>query len=80
MIHEIKLPAMSEDNETKATVSFWYAQVGQSVKKDEDVVELLTDKAAFNVGAPADGVLKEIRFEEGSQCSAGEVLAIIESD
>ena len=78
MLHEVKLPKMSEEGEIIATVSFWYANPGDEVKKDEDIVELLTDKAAFNISATADGVLKEVKVNEGDKCKAGDVLAVIE--
>lgn len=80
MIYEVKLPEMSENNDTKATISFWYVKPGQKVEKDEDIVELLTDKAAFNVSAETGGVVKELRYKEGDKCVAGDVLAVIESE
>ena len=74
---EVKLPELGEKIE-KAVVSFWYFKVGDRVKKDDDLVELATDKATFNVPSNANGVLKEIRVSEGSEAKIGEVLAVIE--
>ena len=74
---EVRLPELGEEIE-KAVVSFWYFKVGDRVKQDDDLVELATDKATFNVPAAASGTLKEIRVSEGSEAKIGEVLAVIE--
>ena len=63
----------------KATVACWHVVVGHEVKKDDDLVELVTDKATFNVPAEVSGIVKEIRVEEGQEAKLGEVLAVIES-
>ena len=52
--------------------------VGDKVTKDDDIVELVTDKATFLVPSGALGTLKEIRFHEGQEVEIGEVLAVIE--
>jgi len=76
-MEEVRLPELGEEIE-KAVVSFWYFKAGDRVKKDDDLVELATDKATFNVPAPIEGVLKEIRAKEGSEVKIGEILAVIE--
>lgn len=73
---EAKLPHLGEGIE-KASVSYWYKSVGDSVKKGEDLVELVTDKATFNMPSPASGVLKEILAQEGDDVKVDQVLARI---
>ena len=74
---KVTLPELGEGI-TKATVSYWYFQAGQAVKKDEDLVELTTDKATFNLPSPATGKLSEVFSPEGQSVDVGAVLATIE--
>lgn len=74
---EVKLPPIAEGVD-KANVSYWHHAAGDSVKEGEDLVELVTDKATFNLPAPASGVLKEIAACEGDVVKVGQVLAKIE--
>jgi 2-oxoglutarate dehydrogenase E2 component (dihydrolipoamide succinyltransferase) len=74
---KIILPELGQGIE-KATVSFWFFKEGDKISEKEDLVELTTDKAAFNLPCPFPGVLKEIIFHEGDTVNVGEVLAIIE--
>ena len=76
-MNEIYLPELGEDIE-KATIACWHKKVGERVKVDDDVVEVVTDKATFNVSAGGKGILKEIRFKEGEVAKIGDVLAVIE--
>ena len=73
---EVKLPPLAE-GVTKANVSYWHKSAGDAVKEGEDLVELVTDKATFNMPAPASGVLKEVLVSEGDEVSVGQVLAKI---
>ncbi len=73
----VELPSLGENAE-KATVTFWFFKQGDTVSKDADLVELTTDKAAFNLPSPAGGVLKQIVAAEGSEVKPGDVLAVIE--
>ncbi|MGA2775111.1 MAG: lipoyl domain-containing protein [Candidatus Omnitrophota bacterium] len=74
---KVVLPELG-DNITKATVSYWYFQAGQKVGEKEDLVELTTDKATFNLPSPAAGILKQIFIQEGDTANIGDVLAEIE--
>ena len=76
---KVYLPDLGE-NITKATVSYWYAEEGASVVEGNDLVEIATDKATFNVPAPCSGTLVEITAHEGDTIEVGAVLAIIEED
>lgn len=73
---EVKLPPLAEGVD-KANVSYWLKSVGDGVKEGEDLVELVTDKAAFNMPSPVSGVLKELLASEGDQVSVGQVIARI---
>ena len=74
---EVKLPPIAEGVD-KANVSYWHRAVGDSVKEGEDLVELVTDKATFNLPAPVSGTVKEISVNEGDEAKVGQVLAKIE--
>jgi len=75
---DVKMPDMGEDAGDEASVSFWYFDEGESVEEGEDLVELITDKATFNVPAPAGGKLAEILVGEGDVVKVGEVICRIE--
>lgn len=73
---EVKVPALPE-SVADATIATWYKKVGDSVKRDDNLVDLETDKVVLEVPAPADGVIAEIRFEKGSVVTSGQILAIV---
>lgn len=70
---DIKVPGLPE-SVADATVAQWYKQPGEAVKRDENLVDLETDKVMLEVSAPADGVLAEVIKGEGDVVTAGEVL------
>lgn len=73
---EIKLPPLAEGVD-KASISYWYKQPGDTVKEGEDLVELVTDKATFNMPSPSSGTIKELFVSEGSSAKVGQVIATI---
>ncbi len=73
---KVILPELGEGIE-EAVVSFWHFAEGDSVNKGDDLVELATDKATFNVPAPESGVIKNIFRGEGDKVKVGEPLAEI---
>lgn len=77
---EVKLPDLGEDAPNEATVSFFYAEEGGKVKEGDDLVEMVTDKASFNVPAPATGTVTEILAKEEDIIEVGQTLAIIETE
>jgi pyruvate/2-oxoglutarate dehydrogenase complex dihydrolipoamide acyltransferase (E2) component len=77
-MYEIKLPDLGEDAGNEAVVSFWHFEESDKVLKDDDLVEMTTDKATFNVQSPVSGILIEIIAGEGDTVEVGEVLAILE--
>jgi len=74
---KVNLPELGEGIE-KATVSYWYFKEGDQVKEKEDLVELTTDKATFNMPSPCSGTLKRIIAKEGDSVGVGQALAEIE--
>jgi len=75
-MNEIHLPELGEDID-KATIACWHKKVGERVAVDDDVCEVVTDKATFNVSSGVDGILKEIRFNAGDEANVGAVLALV---
>jgi len=74
---EIKVPLLPE-SVSDATLVAWHKQAGDSVSRDENLVDLETDKVVLEVPAPASGVLQEIKVEDGTVVMAGDVLAILD--
>ena len=79
MSEKILVPVLGESI-TEATVSKWLKKEGETVEADEPIVELETDKVNLEVPAPADGVISEINFEDGSTVEVGAHLGSISSD
>lgn len=78
MAIEVKVPLLPESI-SDATVSTWHKKAGDTVSRDENIVDLETDKVMLEVPAPADGILKEIVKPAGSTVQAQEIIAIIET-
>ena len=76
MAIEIKVPGLPE-SVSDATVVAWRKQVGDTVKRDESLVDLETDKVVLEVPSPADGVIVKISEEEGTVVIAGQLLATL---
>jgi len=73
---EVKVPNLPE-SVSEATVSTWHKKPGDKVERDENVVDLETDKVMLEVPAAAEGVLKEILKQEGDVVGSGDVIAIL---
>ena len=76
-MRKVILPELGQGIE-HATVSFWFFKEGDSIKEKEDLIELTTDKAAFNLPSPCSGTISQILFHEGDKVNVGEVLCLIE--
>jgi 2-oxoglutarate dehydrogenase E2 component (dihydrolipoamide succinyltransferase) len=74
---EVKVPVLPE-SVSDATIATWHKQPGDAVKRDENLVDLETDKVVLEVPAPADGVLKEIRHDAGDTVNSQDVIGILE--
>lgn len=75
---EVRVPTLS-DSIASGTLLPWRKQVGETVARDETLVDLETDKVIMEIPAPASGILVEVRQPEGAVVKAEEVLAVIET-
>jgi 2-oxoglutarate dehydrogenase E2 component (dihydrolipoamide succinyltransferase) len=73
---DVKVPVLPE-SVSDATVATWYKKPGDFVKRDENLVDLETDKVVLEVPAPADGVLESIAVESGDVVEANQVLGVV---
>ncbi len=73
---EIKVPPLPE-SVSDATLVAWHKKVGENVSRDENLVDLETDKVVLEVPAPSSGTLEEIKIDDGATVTAGQVLAIL---
>jgi len=74
---EVKVPVLPE-SVSDATIATWHKKPGDAVKRDENLVDLETDKVVLEVPAPADGVLKEIRHDAGDTVNSEDVIGVLE--
>ena len=74
---EVKVPQLPE-SVADATLIAWHRKQGETVRRDENLVDLETDKVVLEVPAPADGVLIDIRKADGATVTSGEVLAVLQ--
>lgn len=78
MSTEVKVPALPE-SVADATIAAWHKKIGEKVARDENLLDLETDKVVLEVPAPVDGILKEIFFKEGDTVEASQILARIDA-
>jgi len=78
MTNEVKVPMLPE-SVADATIATWHKKEGDAVSRDENLVDLETDKVMLEVPSPVDGILKSIKKQTGDVVSAQEVIAIIEA-
>lgn len=76
MTIEVKVPVLPE-SVAEATLLDWHKNVGDSVKRDENLVDIETDKVVLEVPAPQDGVIAELKRESGDTVTAEEIIAIL---
>jgi 2-oxoglutarate dehydrogenase E2 component (dihydrolipoamide succinyltransferase) len=77
MTIEVRVPQLPE-SVADATLVSWHKKPGDAVVRDENLVDLETDKVVLEVPAPAAGVISEIRLQDGAKVIGGEILAVIE--
>jgi 2-oxoglutarate dehydrogenase E2 component (dihydrolipoamide succinyltransferase) len=77
MTIEVRVPQLPE-SVADATLVAWHKQPGDAVGRDENLVDLETDKVVLEVPAPAAGVLRELKVQNGATVTSGQVLALIE--
>lgn len=76
---EVKVPQLSE-SVAEATLLQWHKKVGESVSRDENLVDIETDKVVLELPAPSAGVLTDIKKGDGATVVADELIAIIDTD
>ncbi len=79
MVIEVKVPQLSE-SVAEATLLTWHKKVGDFVKRDENLVDIETDKVVLETPAPQDGVLVKIIKGDGSTVASKEVIAQIDTE
>ena len=76
---EIKVPALSESVSEASLVS-WHKKAGDAVKRDENLIDIETDKVVMELPAPADGVIVKILKADGSAVVSGDIIAVIDTE
>ena len=76
---EVPMPQMGESI-TEGTVSKWLKAVGQSVDRDEPILEISTDKVDAEIPAPAAGTIVSIEVQEGETVEVGTIVAYIDTE
>ncbi|MFL6570206.1 MAG: biotin/lipoyl-containing protein, partial [Burkholderiales bacterium] len=79
MIVEVKVPQLSE-SVAEATLLDWHKKEGEPVKRDENLIDIETDKVVLELPAPADGVLVKILRNAKDAVGSGEVIAQIDTE
>ncbi|MDB5988207.1 MAG: 2-oxoglutarate dehydrogenase component [Nevskia sp.] len=74
---QIKVPNLPE-SVTEATIAGWHFKAGDAVKREQNLVDLETDKVVLEVPATADGVLTEVRIAPGTTVKAGDIIGVLE--
>jgi 2-oxoglutarate dehydrogenase E2 component (dihydrolipoamide succinyltransferase) len=78
-IIEVKVPQLSE-SVAEATLLIWHKKVGEAVTRDENLVDVETDKVVLELPAPAAGVITQIISGDGSTVVAGQVIAMLDTE
>lgn len=79
MLVEVKVPQLSE-SVAEATLLAWHKKVGEAVVRDENLIDIETDKIVMELPAPADGVLVKVIKQDGGSVKSGEVIATIDTE
>ncbi len=74
---EVKVPVLPE-SVSDAIIAAWHKKAGDTVRRDENLMDLETDKVVLEVPSPVDGTIKEIKFEAGATVTSSQVVAVIE--
>ena len=77
MTIEVRVPQLPE-SVADATLVAWHKKPGDAVNRDENLVDLETDKVVLEVPAPAAGVLRELKVQNGAVVTSGQVLALLD--
>ncbi|MFN3792641.1 2-oxoglutarate dehydrogenase complex dihydrolipoyllysine-residue succinyltransferase [Massilia sp.] len=76
---EVKVPQLSE-SVAEATLLSWHKKVGEQVARDENMIDIETDKVVLELPAPSEGVIVQLLKADGATVVSGEVIAIIDTE
>jgi 2-oxoglutarate dehydrogenase E2 component (dihydrolipoamide succinyltransferase) len=76
---EIIMPKMGE-SVLEATITKWLKQLGDTIQEDDAIAEIATDKVDSEIPSPVEGILTELKYQEGDVVAVGKVIAVIETD
>src|SRR3954463_8376927 len=76
---EVKVPQLSE-SVSEATLVAWRKKAGEAVKRDENLIDVETDKVVLELPAPSDGVLLKIIKKDGESVTSGDIIAVIDTE
>ncbi len=76
---EVRVPVLPE-SVAEGTLLNWHKQPGDAVARDENLVDIETDKVVLDVPAPQDGVLVEVLKNEGDEVTGEEVIAVLDTE
>ena len=79
MLVEVKVPQLSE-SVSEAMLVTWHKREGEFVNRDENLIDIETDKVVLEIPAPASGVLKSIKKANGSPVTSNELIAVIDTE
>ncbi|MFN3401362.1 MAG: biotin/lipoyl-containing protein, partial [Ferrovibrio sp.] len=79
MLIEVKVPQLSE-SVAEATLVSWHKHVGDAVQRDENLIDIETDKVILELPAPESGVLVEVLKGNGESVTSGELIARIDTE
>ena len=79
MLVEVKVPVLSE-SVAEATLLSWHKKAGEHVDRDENLIDIETDKVVLELPAPATGVLANIIKNDGATVAGGEIIATIDTE
>ncbi|CAG0966798.1 2-oxoglutarate dehydrogenase E2 component (dihydrolipoamide succinyltransferase) [Burkholderiales bacterium] len=76
---EVRVPQLPE-SVAEATLVSWHRKAGEAVRRDENLIDIETDKVVLELPAPGDGVLVEIRKADGATVVSNDVIAVIDTE
>ena len=79
MLVDVKVPVLAESI-SEATLVAWNKKPGDFVHRNENLVDMETDKVVLEIVAPKDGILKEVKKNDGSNVTSDEIIAVIDTD
>lgn len=79
MLVEVKIPQLSE-SVSEATLLTWHKKVGEQVTRDENLIDIETDKVVLELPAPADGVIVSVLKSDGSTVKSGDIIATLDTE